>query len=136
MLLKFFSRRRIFPFNFSQGLVVVRATIEGPNGIYAARLALDTGASGTVLSTDLLRGAGYDLSAATDFVSMTTGSGVERVPHLPIVKLTSLGQEQNNFSVVAHTTPPPAVVDGLLGLDFFRLQVLTLDFRKGEIFLH
>ena len=29
--------------------------------------------------------------------------------------------------------PPPIIVDGLLGLDFFHLQVLTLNFRKGEI---
>lgn len=135
MLLKLLTRRKSFPFDFSQGLVVVETTIEGPTGSYEALLAVDTGASGTLLSAAILQIIGYDLSAATDFVEMTTGSGVERVPRLPVAKLISLGQERADFPVVAHTLPPPAIVDGLLGLDFFRLQILTLNFRKGEILL-
>ena len=135
MLLKFRPRRQSFPFDFSQGLVVVEAIIEGSSGSYKARLAVDTGASGTVISTAVLQIVGYDLSASADSVEMTTGSGVERVPRLPVAKLISPGQERADFPVVAHTLPPPAIVDGLLGLDFFRLQVLTLNFRKGEISL-
>jgi hypothetical protein len=37
------------------------------------------------------------------------------------------------FSVLAHTLPPSAGVDGLLGLDFLRGQVLTVDFRSGRV---
>jgi hypothetical protein len=40
-----------------------------------------------------------------------------------------------HFSVLSHALPPVAGVDGLLGLDFFRGQILTLDFRGGHITL-
>jgi hypothetical protein len=40
-----------------------------------------------------------------------------------------------SFPIIAHTLPPSATVDGLLGLDFFRGQQLNIDFRRGEITL-
>jgi hypothetical protein len=40
-----------------------------------------------------------------------------------------------SVSFLGHTLPPSAGVDGLLGLDFFRGQVLTVDFHKGMIAL-
>jgi len=40
---------------------------------------------------------------------------------------------RTNFPVVAHDLPPAVTVDGLLGLDFFRDLVLTLDFARGRI---
>jgi hypothetical protein len=46
-----------------------------------------------------------------------------------------LGQERQNFTVIAYTLPPTATIDGLLGLDFFRNHVLTIDFQNGEITL-
>ena len=92
-------------------------------------------APGTLIAGDILQAVGYDITAATDFVTMTTGSGTEQAPRLPVAKLASLGQEQANFPVVVHSLLPPSIVDGLLGLDFFRLQILILDFRAGEISL-
>jgi hypothetical protein len=68
-------------------------------------------------------------------VQFTTGSGVESAPRLTIDKIETLDQERLHFPVVAHTLPPSASVDGVLGLDFFRNYVLTLDFQKGEITL-
>jgi hypothetical protein len=49
--------------------------------------------------------------------------------------LSALGQHRFGFPVVAHDLPPHAAVDGLLDLDFFRNQVLTVDFQKGQITL-
>jgi hypothetical protein len=46
-----------------------------------------------------------------------------------------MGQERNHFPVLAHTLPPSASVDGLLGLDFLREQVIQIDFRQGIISL-
>ncbi len=37
--------------------------------------------------------------------------------------------------VSCHTLPPSAGVDGLLGLDFFRGERLTVDFRTGRLIL-
>ena len=39
------------------------------------------------------------------------------------------------FPLLAKALPPEAGVDGLLGLDFLRGHVLTLDFRTGVLTL-
>jgi predicted aspartyl protease len=98
-------------------------------------LALDTGATSTVVNTAILVTLGYDPAVSPDRVQMTTGSGVEYVPRLAMDRIKVLGQERTSFTLVAHTLPPSASVDGLLGLDFLRGQELTIDFRTGQITL-
>ncbi len=66
---------------------------------------------------------------------MTTASGVEYVPRLALDRIDVLGQQRRAFPVVAHTLPPSATVDGLLGLDFFREIRVTIDFFEGRITL-
>ena len=117
------------------GLIVVRATIEGPDGQWSVRLALDTGATVTTIQTAVLVAIGYDPAASVDRLSMTTGSGVEYVARLPIRRIEALGRERADFPVVAHTLPPSATVDGLLGLDYMRGHVLTVDFPRGVVTL-
>ena len=46
-----------------------------------------------------------------------------------------LSQERNGFPVLAHTLPPSAHIDGLLGLDYMRGQMLTIDFRQATVSL-
>jgi predicted aspartyl protease len=99
------------------------------------RLALDTGATSTVVNVGMLVAVGYDPALAPDRVQVTTGSGVEFVPRLTLDKFVALGQERIDFPVLCHTLPPSAGVDGLLGLDFLRGQSLTIDFRNGRMTL-
>jgi len=47
--------------------------------------------------------------------------------------MVALGHERAGFPVLAHTLPPSAGVDGLLGLDFFHNLSLTIDFRGGQL---
>ncbi len=122
-------------FNPQFGLIIVHARLFGPAGEYGARLALDTGASSTVISKEILVAIGYDPDAVPKTVNFTTGSQVELTSRVTINKLEALGQERLNFSVIARTLPPSASLDGLLGLDFLRNHILTLDFQKGEITL-
>lgn len=122
-----------FSFDPRQGLIVVRAELWGPAGSAVLQLALDTGATGTLINVGMLVAVGYDPALAPDRFQVTTGSGVEFVPRIPLDKVVTLGQERQGFPVLAHTLPPSAGIDGLLGLDFFRGQTLTIDFRAGEI---
>jgi hypothetical protein len=55
------------------------------------------------------------------------------VPRILLSKITALGLERQNLSVLAHTLPPSSGVDGLLGLDFFAAKVLKIDFRLGHL---
>lgn len=70
-----------------------------------------------------------------DRIQVTTGSSVEFVPRVILDRIKTLGQERMGFPVLCHTLPPSAGVDGLLGLDFFRAQCLTIDFRNGQMTL-
>jgi predicted aspartyl protease len=123
------------PFNPKQGLIVITAQIWGPTGDTVVRLALDTGATSTLVNAAVLLTIGYDPALAPHRVRMTTGSGVEFVPRLTVQRIGALGREITNFPLLCHTLPPSALIDGLLGLDFLRDRRLTIDFRTGQITL-
>ena len=72
---------------------------------------------------------------APERIQVTTGSGVEYVPRLVMSRIKALDQERNNFPVLGHTLPPGVGIDGLLGLDFMREQVLNIDFAQGRVSL-
>jgi len=122
-----------FAFDSRQGLLVVRTELTGPSGVAIVRLALDTGATRTLVGTSLLVAIGYDPAAAHARVEVTTGSGVEFAALVALQRIVALGQERTDFSILAHTLPPSAGVDGVLGLDFLRGTVLTIDFKKGRL---
>jgi predicted aspartyl protease len=123
------------PFDAEHGLVIVHAEVFGPSGSIILRLALDTGATGTMINVAPLTAIGYDPSLAPDRVQVTTGSGVEFAPRVAVARIIALGQQRDQFPILAHTLPPSASVDGLLGLDFLRGQVVSIDFRRGSISL-
>jgi len=118
-----------------EGLIIVHAEIVGTSGSAILRLALDTGATTTLINSGMLVSIGYDPALSSDRVQITTGSGVEFVPRLIVKRLIALESEQTDFPVLSHTLPPSAGVDGLLGLDFVRGHTLMLDFKEGRIIL-
>ena len=124
-----------FSFDPHQGLIIVPAELWGPNGSAVLRLALDTGATGTLVNTGMLVALGYDPALMPDRVQITTGSGVEFVPRVLLDRIRVFGEESTEFPVLGHTLPPSAGIDGLLGLDFFRGRSLTIDFRAGQVAL-
>lgn len=123
------------PFDGKQGLIVIHAELTGPTGSALLRLALDTGATATLVNVGMLVSIGHDPALSSDRLQVTTGSGVEFAPRITLEKIAALGEERTNFPILCHTLPPSAGVDGLLGLDFFRARMLTIDFRRGQIFL-
>lgn len=120
-------------FDPTQGPIIIQVQIWGPTGNAVVNLALDTGATSTIIRTSVLQFVGYDPALATEHRRMTSVTGIEIMPRLAIDKIEALGQERLSFPVIAHTLPPTAPVDGLLGLDFLRSQRLVVDFRAGQI---
>jgi len=120
-------------FESSRGLILITAKLHGPAMIANLVLALDTGATGTIISQSRLIAAGYDPAAGIERIQMTTGSGVEFAPRVLVTCLEALGLQSRNLPVLAHTLPPNVRVDGLLGLDFLRGRELRIDFRVGTI---
>jgi predicted aspartyl protease len=124
-----------FPFARHRGLIIVRAEVEGPSGSIGLRLALDTGATRTAINRDMLVLAGYDPAQASGQAHLTTASGTATAPPIAVTRIKALGQERTSFLVLCHTLPTGITIDGLLGLDFLRGQVLMIDFRAGSITL-
>ena len=60
-------------FNSQHGLIIVRVTLVGPTGQRDTRLALDTGATSTIISKEVLVVIGYDPDALPHTIRMTTG---------------------------------------------------------------
>ena len=122
------------PFNPIGGLVVVTATVFGPRGNRAVRLALDTAATETAISRRVLEIIGVDMLTSPT-VPVTMGGGIVAVPLVTMDYLEALGQTQTGVTIQAHTLPSSLPIDGLLGSDFIRGQRLVVDFRTGQISL-
>jgi len=111
----------------------VNAEVSGPFGVAVLKLVLDTGATRSLINLASLLSLGFDPDLASQRITMTTGSAVEVAPLLTVTRLSALGQHRFGFDVIAHALPESSAVDGLLGLDFFRDQILTIDFRAGQV---
>lgn len=98
-------------------LLLVYAELQGPHGRTMLRLALDTGASYTMLPPEKLAMVGYTPHAATRTIEILTASGSEWTPLITITSLRFLGCEVKHLEVVSHTLPPTSPVEGLLGLN-------------------
>ena len=121
------------PFNARRGPILVEAEVTGPARSLTLELLLDTGATSSLFSESVVSFLGYDLSAVTSRAQLTTGSSIISVPRVILTRLTALGHHRFGFPVLAHTLPKSTTVKGLLGLDFLRDRVLTIDFRNGRI---
>jgi predicted aspartyl protease len=124
-----------FPLGTSGGLIIVSARVTGPAGDAVIRLALDTGATVSMVNWEVLVLVGYDPASSSERLRVTTGSGVEYVPRLDVQSVEALGQRRDDFALLCHTLPPGATVEGVLGLDFFANLRLVLDFRTGVMSL-
>jgi hypothetical protein len=124
-----------YPFDPNADAIFVEAVLLGPLGNSTLALVLDTGATCSMISEARLRFVGCDPSQPSGQVQATFGGGVQLLPVVSTVGLTALGVNKANYSVVCHTLPPSAGVDGVLGLDFFPGCVLTIDFVNNTLSL-
>ena len=123
------------PFDPTEDLVYLWAEVLGPTGKARLLLALDTGATSTVISKTRLIELGYDPESSPEHFRIITGSQSETVAHLKLTKFSVLGQQRVSFNVCCYNLPEATGVDGVLGLDFFRGLNLNIDFRNGLITL-
>ena len=121
-------------FSARSGLILIPAVVEGPMGRLPIRLVLDTGATSTLLSVPILQAVGYNPAGrhVRQFVSASGGSTASLVS---VSKLSALGHDRVGLPVLAHNLPATTMADGLLGLDFLRGGILTIDFNAGQITL-
>jgi len=123
-----------FKFDNQDDLVLVDAIING----YQIKLALDTAATHTVIDSTALMIAGIDCDLITENVKIETASGIIEASKILISSFASLDKLKLNFNVTSYDFMKYGLlteIDGVLGLDFFRNSVLTIDFVKKELSL-
>jgi predicted aspartyl protease len=119
--------------------IIVDLLIEAADGrsSLVIPVVLDTGASMTIIATDIMGRLGYDpANPALDRQRIVTGSGIEYAPRTSVRAITAIGQRVANLDVLCHDLPPESGVDGLLGLNFLRQFKLVIRFRKGILDLN
>ncbi len=120
-------------FNSKKGLILIKVRIAGKVRTEDAFFALDTGATKTVINTDLLKRIGYSENDYSESLYSTTGSGKEKTHLVKIKSLEAFGRTKRNFQVLSHQLPITTFVEGLLGLDFLRKARIVIDFQSGSI---
>jgi predicted aspartyl protease len=109
--------------------VIVRVTF---NGSLTANLALDTGATTTVVSRRIAR----SLRLASLGSRMMVGIGGSVVAPVARIESVKVGDaEVSNLQVSIHDFSPDSRVEGLLGLNFLNQFEISLDSRKRQLFL-
>ena len=103
-----------------------------------AVLALDTGASHTVIDLTLLILAGYCLADAHQQVSFETAGGIVEAHVFRVASLTALGVTRTDFEVCSYDFFAQHILTefhGMLGLDFLGDYKICSDFRASTITL-
>ena len=123
-------------FSPSVSVIVVDCLLESADGISSLVIPVvrDTGASFTVVATDILVHLGYDpANPLFTRQRIVTGSGIEYAPRMKLRSVTAIGQKVANLEVLGHDLPAESGISGLLGLNFLRHFRLTVRFRKGIV---
>lgn len=125
-----------FPFALTsdEDLIILQAWIEG----YEVRLALDTAATHTVIDSNVLFMLGHSFDQPIVIVPIETASGIMEAKQVKISELSTLGIIKDSFQVLTYDFLAYGILsphDGVLGLDFLRNTVLTIDFKQRFIVL-
>lgn len=102
----------------------------------SARLILDTGASMTVLSTDIAIDLGILGTTDNELLTVNTAGGQVQVNVNYLTSMQVGSAEATNVAVAIHDLPdlsPP--IEGLLGMSFLKHFLVTLDAEHGHLTL-
>ncbi|TXT23567.1 MAG: Peptidase A2A [Rhodocyclaceae bacterium] len=119
-------------FDPRRNIILVEARIEGKKNRWTSlQMALDTGASLTVIPWSAAEMLGLDPARSRRRVRFMTGSGMEAAPVLTVDAVEVLGVQISRVPVLCHDLPQRSLVDGLLGLSFLKHCRISVDFKSG-----
>ena len=124
-----------YSFDPKARLIKIPVELTGPWGSFEFIFALDTAASRTCVSEIALRRIGI---RTEHLQKPNVVHGVNTDSHFGMVGLDlvkALGVSKKSFEVAFTQLNPASKIHGLLGLDFFRGRILTVDFVRGTVVL-
>ena len=124
------------PFYFEleddESLIKVSCHLAGDN----YNLALDTGASNTVIDLNILLVAGYKVEDAIRIIKIETASGIIEAYVFLIAEIKALGITRRYLEVSSYDFANNNIlseIQGVLGLDFFKGYKFCIDMTDFEI---
>jgi len=120
-------------FNRKSALIVVPVTIKVGTEIAEYKFAVDTGATISLINTDIMTALGYKQEDSIRTIKTLTASKIETVNEFQIDNIMAIGLLRRNFKIISRPLPVGLGIDGLLGLNFFKDKELTIDFKLSEI---
>ncbi|MBI5244098.1 MAG: retroviral-like aspartic protease family protein [Elusimicrobia bacterium] len=115
------------------GVLIAYVRVSGPGGSRLLRLALDTGATTTMVPPKAALAIGVTPARATAFRETITASGTECIPLIKIPRFRLFEKDLSGVSVACHALPSESPVDGLLGLDILKRLAAVIDVAKPSL---
>jgi predicted aspartyl protease len=124
-----------FPLLKEGGVLVTAAQVSGPRGSRIIRLALDTGATNTMIPNKAALAVGIHPDRAKMFREVVTANGTVLIPFVRVPRMTLFGKTLRNVILSCHDLPPESPIDGLLGLDLLNLLNALIDVRGLKLII-
>ena len=121
---------REYPLLREAGLLIVYVRLSGPKGHRLIRLALDTGATTTMVPPHALLAIGVNPAKVSSYHETLTASSRELIPLVVVPELRVFETTFRRVALACHELPSESPVDGLLGLDLLTRLNAALDFTK------
>ena len=107
--------------------------ITGSNGVsYSVAGILDTGAPSTEFSDQFLLHTGF-LDSTNQNISVKSGLQTQKYGVITLPSVTICGHQINDFEVFVSHFEQSWGIDALIGLDFFRRFLVTIDYVNGVL---
>ncbi len=118
-------------------LIIIDVKIFGKEISGDFKLALDTACTQTIIRPEILFAIGYQQKDFTRKIGVTTGTKTEEAFEYQVEGIETLGYRIKKIKIVAKKLPIGLMIDGLIGLDFFRIlrKKLIIDFEKKELLM-
>lgn len=122
-------------FDPNDDLIIVKARVFGRHGSRPVSLALDTAASLTHISSDIIDELGYSAAEGEAITSVRSAIGKESGYTLRVKRFESLGFGFDDFLIHVHDLPSGYGIDGLLGLTFLKRFNYEIRSTEGRILI-
>jgi len=119
--------------NQSAAVISLDMRLSGTNGSCSIKAALDTGASFTIIPWRIARLLGHEPMRSENRVNIITASGTETIPLVTLDAIEVLDIKKENLVVGCHDMPPQSRINALLGLNFLKQLVTTIDLKANKL---
>ena len=123
--------KNITSFDTNKHHIHIELVVTNPKGIiYSVAGILDTGAPRTEFSDDFLVHTGI-IETQNEKISLQPGLQTQKYGKVTLPSIIICGHKIDFFDVFVSHFEPSWGIDALVGLDFFRNYLVTVDYSNG-----